>query len=248
MSEEASVEKIPPPEDTSVASSSEPDLSIECAVCLQPCIYPVQLPCKHIFCFLCVKGVTTQSKRCAMCRREIPPDYLLNPELLSKVDIELEGGRGFQDGGECWQWFYEGRNGWWVYDERTSQEVEMHYKSGDKRCELLIAGFLYIIDFEHMLQYRRNDPSRRRRVKRDVASGPKKGVAGLRIEQEAGEDTGTDIPVNAAEDTNDSGIAQAMSSLAISTQQEDNETGGGTSGRGQEVVVGSELPVTESDD
>ena len=28
---------------------------IECAVCLQNCIYPVQLPCKHIFCFLCVK-------------------------------------------------------------------------------------------------------------------------------------------------------------------------------------------------
>jgi len=248
MSEEASVEKIPATEDTAIASSSEPDLSIECAVCLQPCVYPVQLPCKHIFCFLCVKGVTTQSKRCAMCRREIPPDYLLNPELLSKVDIELEGGRGFHDGGECWQWFYEGRNGWWVYDERTSQEVEMHYKSGDKRCELLIAGFLYIIDFEHMLQYRRNDPSRRRRVKRDVASGPKKGVAGLRIEQEAGEDTGTALPDDAAADTNDSGIAQAISSLAISTQQEDNGTGGGTSGQGQDVVVGSDMPATESGD
>ena len=245
MSEEASVEKIPPTEDKAVASSSEPDLSIECAVCLQPCVYPVQLPCKHIFCFLCVKGVTTQSKRCAMCRREIPPDYLLNPELLSKV--EPEGGGGFQEGGECWQWFYEGRNGWWVYDERTSQEVEMHYKSGDKRCELLIAGFLYIIDFEHMLQYRRNDPSRRRRVKKDVASGPKKGVAGLRIEQEAGEDTGTAVTVDAADNTNDSGIAQAMNSLAISTQPEDNETGG-TSGQGQDVVVGSDMPVTESDD
>jgi len=234
-----------PTEDTALASSSEPDLSIECAVCLQPCIYPVQLPCKHIFCFLCVKGVTTQSKRCAMCRREIPPDYLLNPELLSKV--EPEGGGGFQEGGECWQWFYEGRNGWWVYDERTSQEVEMHYKSGDKRCELLIAGFLYIIDFEHMLQYRRNDPSRRRRVKRDVASGPKKGVAGLRIEQEAGEDTGTTVNVDAADNTNDSGIAQAMNSLDISIQPEDNETGG-TSGQGQDVVVGSDMPVTESDD
>ena len=52
----------------------------------------------------------------------------------------------------------------------------------EERCELLIAGSLYIIDFEHMLQYRRNDPSRRRRIKRDQASGPKKGVAGLRLD------------------------------------------------------------------
>ena len=42
--------------------------TLECAVCLQPSIYPVQLPCSHVFCYLCVKGFTTQSKRCAMCR------------------------------------------------------------------------------------------------------------------------------------------------------------------------------------
>ena len=34
-----------------------------------------------------------------------------------------------------------------------------------------------------MLQYRRNDPSRRRKIKRDQASAPKKGVAGLRMEE-----------------------------------------------------------------
>ena len=33
-----------------------------------------------------------------------------------------------------------------------------------------------------MLQYRRNDPSRRRKIKRDLATAPKKGVAGLRME------------------------------------------------------------------
>ena len=43
-------------------------------------------------------------------------------------------------------------------------------------------------DFEHMLQYRRNDPSRRRKIKRDLASAPKKGVAGLRMDT-AAEDT-----------------------------------------------------------
>ena len=237
MAENSLAQNSPSTADTTTA---EEDLSIECAVCLQPCVYPVQLPCKHIFCFLCVKGVTTQSKRCAMCRREIPPNYLENPELLSKVDLQMEGGRGFEEGGEYWQWFYEGRNGWWVYDERTSQEVEMHFKNGDQRCELLIAGFLYIIDFEHMLQYRRNDPSRRRRVKRDVATGPKKGVAGLRIEQEVVEaeavavDASTDAAVatqgsadsGGSAVTVDGGIVDAIASLDINADtQTTSQTG-----------------------
>ena len=38
------------------------------------------------------------------------------------------------------------------------------------------------------MQYRRNDPSRRRKIKRDLASAPKKGVAGLRMEA-GGEET-----------------------------------------------------------
>lgn len=40
-----------------------------------------------------------------------------------------------------------------------------------------------MIDFDQMLQYRKQEPSRRRRIKRDLASIPKKGVAGLRLEQ-----------------------------------------------------------------
>lgn len=47
----------------------------------------------------------------------------------------------------------------------------------------MIAGFLYIIDFDQMLQYRKSEPTRRRRIKRDLSSIPKKGVAGLRLEQ-----------------------------------------------------------------
>ena len=78
----------------------------ECAVCLQSCVHPVRLPCSHVFCYLCVKGVAFQSKRCAMCRQEIPADFLLNPQLLDRAQLEresaLDGGAG---------WFYEGRNG-----------------------------------------------------------------------------------------------------------------------------------------
>ena len=139
-------------------------------------MHPVKLPCAHIFCFLCVKGVAIQSKRCALCRTEIPPEYFNNPILVTQDDLLKDA--SFEDG--SW-WFYEGRNGWWKYDERTSIEIEERYKQGTKSFELLIAGFLYVLDLDNMVQYRRNDPFRRRRVKRDLISIPKKGVAGLKI-------------------------------------------------------------------
>lgn len=113
-----------------------------------------------------------------MCRQEIPTDYFEKPVLVAQDNTDKDSA-GF-DGG--YQWFYEGRNGWWQYDERTSRELEAAYKKGERICELLVAGLLYIADFDAMLQIRRNDPSRRRRIKRDLATIPKKGVAGLRLE------------------------------------------------------------------
>ncbi|XP_063991761.1 E3 ubiquitin-protein ligase RNF146 isoform X2 [Diachasmimorpha longicaudata] len=152
--------------------------SLECAVCLQQCIHPAKLPCTHIFCYLCVKGVANQSKKCPMCRQEIPADFVERPELVEVEESKVPGAE------EEYQWFYEGRNGWWQYDPRTSLELETAYKQGKRTCELLIAGFLYIADFGSMLQLRRNDPSRHRRIKRDLHNVPKKGVAGLRLNRE----------------------------------------------------------------
>ncbi|XP_076016359.1 E3 ubiquitin-protein ligase RNF146-B-like [Genypterus blacodes] len=172
--------------DSSSSSSSSP----ECSICLQSCVHPVRLPCCHVFCYLCVKGASWHSKRCALCRQEIPEDFLERPVLLSPEELKLAaagvsrgGGNGDSSLGE-YAWYYEGRNGWWQYDERTSCELEEAFAKGRKSTEMLIAGFLYVADLENMVQYRRNEHGRRRKMKRDVVGIPKKGVAGLRLDPE----------------------------------------------------------------
>ena len=149
---------------------------MECSICLDNCVHPVQLPCKHIFCFLCVKGASSLCHRCPICRKCIPTAYFENPMLIEKLtDSDIIQYNGAQ-------WFYEGRNGWWLYDERTSEELDEAYKTGRPQCHLLIAGHLYIIDFVRMVQCRKNEPHRQRRIKRDdVKSTPTKGIAGIKI-------------------------------------------------------------------
>ncbi|XP_034555838.1 E3 ubiquitin-protein ligase rnf146-like [Notolabrus celidotus] len=169
-------------------SSSPP--TPECSICLQSCIHPVRLPCCHVFCFLCVKGASWHSKRCALCRQEIPEDFLERPVLLSPEELKaaaagVSRGLGTSSGPRGdFAWYYEGRNGWWQYDERTSRELEEAFSKGKKSTEMLIAGFLYVADLENMVQYRRNEHGRRRKIKRDVLDIPKKGVAGLRLDPE----------------------------------------------------------------
>ncbi|XP_044313941.1 E3 ubiquitin-protein ligase rnf146 isoform X5 [Drosophila rhopaloa] len=159
-------------------SFSATAVALECPICLQTCIHPARLPCGHIFCFLCVKGVAYKNPRCAMCRREIPAEFLDHPQLVNGIE-DICTTRATEDG---YQWYYEGRNGWWQYDDRTSQDIEEAFKKGDKSCTILVAGYVYIVDLEQLVQQRQNEPTRCRRVKRDLATIPKKGVAGLRIE------------------------------------------------------------------
>ena len=173
-----------------VQTIEELDYNPDCPVCLQSCFYPVKLPCGHIFCFLCIKGVVLRSRKCALCRHSLAVDYLENPTLIKVVDkvnkeeksakITKEKTEDDSDADD-FVWYYEGRNGWWSYDEKTSLEVEKSFKSGQRSCTLLIAGFLYVVDFENMFQTRKNEPGRRRRIKRDKRDVESKGVAGIRI-------------------------------------------------------------------
>ncbi|XP_013190879.1 E3 ubiquitin-protein ligase RNF146-B isoform X2 [Amyelois transitella] len=156
----------------------EPVIDEDCAVCLQKLEHPTQLPCSHIFCFLCVKGIAKQSRKCAMCRAEIPPDYLDNPVILEKLEMSVPDGPDVEG---SYQWYYEGRNGWWKYDHRSNVDLEAAYNDKRADCTLLIAGQLYVIDLQNMVQLRRSDTTKRRRVRRDTTALPAKGIAGIKI-------------------------------------------------------------------
>jgi len=52
-----------------------------CSVCLDPPVHPVALPCKHVFCFLCVKGLVHSedtNSECTLCRWELGCICLVN--------------------------------------------------------------------------------------------------------------------------------------------------------------------------
>ena len=66
-----------------------------------------------------------------------------------------------------------------------AESWKMLFPKVKKSTEMLIAGFLYVADLENMVQYRRNEHGRRRKIKRDIIDIPKKGVAGLRLDCDA---------------------------------------------------------------
>lgn len=70
--------------------------------------------------------------------------------------------------------------GWWQYECRISEEIENGFKIGEKELEVIICGEIYIIDLNTRYQYQKNNPIKRRKIKRSsVSETRKKGIAGL---------------------------------------------------------------------
>lgn len=72
--------------------------------------------------------------------------------------------------------------GWWQYDQRSSIEIETAYQTNSKQSyDILICGTLYCIDFSKLLQYDKEMPTKKRKIRRDYrdAIGRPKGTAGL---------------------------------------------------------------------
>ncbi len=149
-----------------------------CSVCLDKPVHPVELECRHIFCYLCAKGlVQGGTGQCSLCRATISNGYLEQSKLISRTRSDLESAT---EGVRGWQWFYEGRGGgWWKFEVRLNQEIEEAFSAQEAKLETLICGNLYVVDFQEMTQYRKDIPMRKRKIKRDVVFAQCKGVAGL---------------------------------------------------------------------
>lgn len=171
------------------------DYTLDCAICLQPFVQPIQLPCSHTFCFLCAKGIALQGQPCALCRADIPVDLLTKP---SKFQAKSSPALNDDSNADKHVWYYQGHKGWWQYDERTSAEIEEAYDRKDKSVDILIAGAIYIIDFEAMVQYQRNANSRKRKIKRDTISALKKGVAGMALNEQTPASVQQDSPASSS--------------------------------------------------
>lgn len=70
--------------------------------------------------------------------------------------------------------------GWWRYDDRTSEDIEQAFEMGLNDFQILICGELYIIDLQSKVQYPKREPNKRRSIKRDSKDSPCKGVAGIK--------------------------------------------------------------------
>ena len=179
---------------TALKNDKQNDSSLECAVCLQNCVHPIKLACEHIFCFLCAKGVANKNQSCPLCRQDISFSLIDKPRLVS-IDEDNSNDEKIDITPNDCSWFYEGRNGWWEYEERLVGEIEEAFQQSKNELnlddgtlinnslsEFLIAGYMYVIDFNLMVQFRKDNPNRKRRIKRDQKENIHnyKGVAGLR--------------------------------------------------------------------
>ncbi|ODM86897.1 hypothetical protein Ocin01_19787 [Orchesella cincta] len=129
---------------------------------------PVQLPCGHLFCYMCIKGVfLNQNSGCPMCRGVIPITVLTNPVLKEDPD-QLSKGVKLANGPE-----------WMVAIRRKDYErAGKAFRNNQQTCQLVLAGHIYVVDFTQMIQYRLTDVNAVRRIKHGT-NQPVKGVAGI---------------------------------------------------------------------
>jgi len=185
-----------------------PDLDVSlsgqtCDVCYDLLQYPVNLPCSHIFCFLCIKGAYFNNKLCPMCRAPIPDHVIKRPQVkksTSNSTIANSTSRSDSSRSNSYStrskkaendkpsifWCYESRREnktWWKYDARTCTELETFYQQYltdiDKTFhDLQIAGEMYEIDLSTKRQYRKNHSGKRRLIIRSSELSPADVIVG----------------------------------------------------------------------
>ena len=156
---------------SSSSSSSEDDV---CAICLDVLKLKYSVPCKHSFCYLCIKRYTALKPVCPLCRARIPLSII--EEASAEEGVTLEELKG--------EWMYSGRNGgWWYYDSELDEIIEKKYREDPTSIfEMEIMGATYTIDLGSMKQTAPNHFIRSIKRSADQSdSDIVKGIAGLRI-------------------------------------------------------------------
>ncbi|KAG9509593.1 pncA, partial [Fragariocoptes setiger] len=154
--------------------------ALACSICYNdPPKNAVKLSCGHLFCFFCIKGSYENGNyRCPYCRAQIDESFFntTNVSVIGGTQIPTANSDGSY-------WFYEAGQPrtWWMYDADTTKVIERAYSTGTQFFEVFIAGFTYVIDFQQMIQYRKDGDTRKRAVRRDrpQALDDIRGVAGL---------------------------------------------------------------------
>jgi hypothetical protein len=66
-----------------------------------------------------------------------------------------------------WQWA-TARGGWVKFDPESTSRIEAAYGSGEPSVDITAGGNGYRVDLESSLQWRLDDPDRRRQVRREI--------------------------------------------------------------------------------
>lgn len=156
-------------------TETNPPVPPMCSICYQePPVNAIQLGCGHIFCYLCIKGAAETTGCCALCRHEIGVEFNFQDQRIIDVAHLPTSTDGYY-------WFFEGYQGWWLYDAETNREIEQAYKTNEKRVEKMIVGSVYIIDLENNTQQRKDGLGRLRKIcRKTLELNNIKGMAGIK--------------------------------------------------------------------
>ena len=123
-----------------------------CEICLQILQLPLNLPCNHVFCYLCLKGQVGNT--CPTCETPYDQKLIQKPEIRTFVPESHKKP----------VWLYKTSNAfdieWWLYDDRTNDIIEKAHQAKEDQLEVKILNKTFKIDLKNKTQSMKNDPNR----------------------------------------------------------------------------------------
>ncbi len=158
-----------------------------CVICENPPTLSIDLPCEHVACFLCLKGVVFDKKtKCPTCNKKYNDEVLLqmvDVDDMDKINIQPVE----QIDRVNWLYSLLDKDSWWMFDPKTNIIVEdlyqeylmdIDYNLVDHPVE--ISNKKYYYDFYKNLQI--SDDNKKRRIDRKInlEYDSVKGIAGIK--------------------------------------------------------------------